>query len=413
MRAELITIGDEILIGQIINTNAAYIGEKLYGIGIPVVKTTAVGDDEEQILKAFNDAYQSFDVVLVTGGLGPTHDDITKKAVCKFFNTDLVVNEEALENVKKRLAQRNLPMTKPNEEQASVPRTAVVIQNQRGTAPGMLFDRDRKYFFVMPGVPFEMQGMMENFILPYLKKKVTGSVIYHQTLKTSGIPESFLYQLLGNIDEITQGAKLAFLPRPQGVMMRITVQDRDAECAERKIAQVEQRIRAKAGKYIYGVGDEELEEVIGRLLMERKLTIAIAESCTGGHIANLITNISGSSNYFERGVVTYSNQSKIEILGVSAALIEQHGAVSREVAEAMAEGVRRIAKTDIGISTTGIAGPTGGTSTKPVGLVWIGYSDKDGTFAKDHYFGDDRLRFKIRASQAAMELVRRKLLGIE
>lgn len=413
MRAELITIGDEILIGQILNTNAGYLGEKLYGIGIPVVRTTVVGDDEEQILEAFRNAYERFDVVLVTGGLGPTHDNITRKVVCRFFNTDLVMNEEALENIKRRLAQRNLPMTEPNEEQALVPRTAIVIQNHWGTAPGTLFDRNGRYFFVMPGVPSEMRGMTENFVLPYLEKKTTGSVIRHQTLKTTGIPESFLYQLLGNIDDITQGAKLAFLPRPQGVMLRITVHESDVERAERKIADVEQRIRAKAGEYIYSVGDEELEEVIGRLLMERKLTIAVAESCTGGHIANLITNISGSSNYFERGVVAYSNQSKVEILGVPQALIEQHGAVSRGVAEEMAAGVRRIAQTDIGISTTGIAGPTGGTPTKPVGLVWIGYSDKNSTFAKDYYFGDDRLRFKIRASQAALEMVRRKLLAIE
>ncbi len=413
MRAEIITIGDEILIGQIANTNAAYLGEKLYSIGISVVRTTVVGDDEERILKAFSDAYERFDVVLVTGGLGPTHDDITKKAVCKFFNTDLVMNEEALENVKRRLAQRNLPITEPNKEQALVPRTAIVIQNHWGTAPGMLFDRDEKHFFVMPGVPFEMQGMMGDFILPYLEKRVTDSVIRQQTLKTTGIPESFLYQLLGNIDDISQGAKLAFLPRPQGVMLRITVHESNVERAKRKIADVEQRIRIKAGEYIYSVGDEELEEVIGRLLMERKLTVAVAESCTGGHIANLITNISGSSNYFERGVVAYSNPSKIETLGVPEGLIEQHGAVSREVAEAMAAGVRRIARTDIGISTTGIAGPTGGTPAKPVGLIWIGYSDKNGTYARDYYFGDDRLRFKIRASQAALEMIRRKLLGIE
>lgn len=412
MKAEIITIGDELLIGQVINTNTAYIAEKLNGVGISVERMTIVGDKDQEILDAFKEAYEKYDVVCVTGGLGPTHDDVTKKVVCKFFNTDLVMNEEALVNVKRLLKSRNMPLTKLNEEQALVPRTCTVIRNPHGTAPGMFFDQNKKYFIVMPGVPYEMKAMMENFVVPHFSKRASGSAIRHRTLKTTGIAESFLAQQLGNLDELLQGAKLAFLPASTGVRLRITVQEKYSQSAERKIQEVEKRIRAKAEKYIYGVDDEELEQVIGKLLTKKKLKIAVAESCTGGLIADRITNVPGSSNYFERGVIAYSNQSKVDLLGVPQELIEKHGAVSREVAEAMAEGVRKISSANIGISTTGIAGPTGGTPEKPVGLAWIGYSDNNGTFALKFNFGEDRLRVKERAAQAALELTRRRILKI-
>jgi nicotinamide-nucleotide amidase len=265
----------------------------------------------------------------------------------------------------------------------------------------------------MPGVPYEMKAMMENHVIPYLQQHVAGQVIRHRTLRTTGIPESFLFQQLGNLDELLEGAKLAFLPAPTGVRLRISVQESDSHTAEGKIQQVEKRIRAKAEKYIYGVENEELEQVIGRMLTEKKLTIAVAESCTGGLITDKITDVPGSSNYFERGVIAYSNQSKTEILKVPKELIEKHGAVSSEVAKAMAAGVRQIADTDIGVSTTGIAGPTGGSPEKPVGLVWIGFSDRNETLAMKFNFGDDRRRVKERAAQAALELVRRRLLRIE
>jgi nicotinamide-nucleotide amidase len=294
-----------------------------------------------------------------------------------------------------------------------VPRGCTVIPNKHGTAPGMLFDRDKKQLIVMPGVPYEMESMMAEFVIPYFKKKRVGRVILHRTLKTTGIPESFLAERLGNLKELLGDATLAFLPTPLGVRLRITVVDLDSDAAAKRLGEVEQRIRKKAEKYIYGIDDEELEHIVGRLLSERKLRIALAESCTGGLIANRMTNVPGSSDYFERGVVVYSNASKSEILGVPAELIEEHGAVSREVAEAMADGVRRAARTDIGISTTGIAGPTGGTPEKPVGLVWVGYSDAKESLALRFQFGDERLRFKERASQAALELIRRRLLKIE
>jgi nicotinamide-nucleotide amidase len=416
MNAEIISIGDELLIGQVINTNQAFIAEQLNRVGISVQRMTTVGDVEAEILDSFQQAFDHADVVTVTGGLGPTHDDVTRAAVCKFMNTDLIVDRQALENIRQLFARRGYPITAVNEDQARVPRGCTVIQNAVGTAPGYFFERENKYFIVMPGVPFEMKAMMENFVVPFFSKNASGLIIRHRTLKTTGIPESFLAERLGKIDELippTSGVTLAFLPSPMGVRLRITAKARSADNVERLIQNVEHKLRAKAGKYIYGVDEEELEQVVGRLLTERKLTIAVAESCTGGLIADRLTDVSGSSNYFERGFITYSNESKISELGVPRSLIEQHGAVSREVAEAMALGVRTTSNVDLGMSTTGIAGPTGGTPEKPVGLVWIGYSDKQETLAVKFHFGDDRRRVKERASQAALELLRRRLLKID
>jgi nicotinamide-nucleotide amidase len=413
MKSIIIAIGDELLIGQVVNSNAAYIAEKLNDIGIEVTRMVTVADEETEILNSFQDSYEKSEIIITTGGLGPTHDDITKKAVCKFFRTDLIANNEVLENIKKLMQRRNLLMTPMAQEQALVPRGATIIPNNHGTASGILIEHEGKFFVAMPGVPYEMESMMENFVVPYFKKKNLGRIIVHRTLKTTGIPESFLAEKLGNPDDYLHGAKLAFLPSPLGVRLRISVVDNDRSTAEQKIKKIETYIRLRAEKYIYGTEDEELEEVIGTLLTEHKLTLAIAESCTGGLIVHRITNVPGSSAYLERAVVTYSNQSKIDLLSVPKELIAAHGAVSKEVSEAMASGVRQLASTDIGISTTGIAGPSGATSEKPVGLVWIGYSDAKETTAMKFNFGGDRLRIKERATQAALELLRRKILRID
>jgi nicotinamide-nucleotide amidase len=416
MRAEIISIGDELLIGQVINTNQAYIAEQLNGVGVAVAQMTTVGDEEEPMLKAFEDAFGRHEIVVVTGGLGPTHDDITRKAVCRFFQTDLVLNEEALRRVRQFFARRGIAPRKINEDQALVPRGCTAIENLQGTAPGYLFEREKRCFIVMPGVPFEMKAMVQDFVVPFFADRLTGTVIQHRTLKTTGIGESFLAEQIGDVHEIFpphSGITLAFLPGPLGTRLRISVRTRSPKDAEEKIRVVEEKIRARASKYIYGADEEELEEVVGRLLTERKLTLSVAESCTGGLIADRITNVPGSSNYFERGMITYSNQSKVAELNVPSTLIQEHGAVSREVAEAMATGVRTKSGTDIGLSTTGIAGPSGGTPDKPVGLVWIGYSDGRETLALRFNFGDNRRRVKERASQAALELVRRKLLKID
>ena len=410
MTCEILTIGDELLIGQIINTNQAFIAEQLNLINVRVARMTTVGDEMQEILTAFAEAWQRHDIVIVTGGLGPTHDDITKKAVCTFFDTDLVQNEEVRAHVQEFMDRRKRPWSPAAEEQTMVPRKGEVVWNPLGTAPGMLFAEGDKRFIVLPGVPYEMKEMMLHSVLPLLALLVHDSVIRHRTLRTTGIAESDLSAALGDIDQLLQGARLAFLPSPAGVKLRITVFDTNAASADRKVQEVEGRIREKVQKYIYGTGKEELQEALGRLLLERKKTIAVAESCTGGLILELLTSISGSSAYVDRGAVTYSNRSKTGMLGVSTELINSHGAVSREVAEAMASGIRHTAGTDIGLSVTGIAGPTGGTPEKPVGLVWIGYADSSCSLAVKHQFAGTRETIRERAAAAAMDLVRRKLL---
>lgn len=413
MTAEIITIGDELLIGQVINTNQAYIAERLNGIGIRIGRMTSVGDDVTDILAAFEAAWKRNDVVIVTGGLGPTHDDITKKAVGTFFHTDVVPNEEIRKHLLQLLERWNRPWGPTYDEQVLFPRKAKLIPNPIGSAGGMLFEEEKKYFIVLPGVPFEMKEMVDQSVVPLLAGKVSNSVIRQLTLRTTGISESMLTAQLGDIDELLQGSKLAFLPSPTGVRLRITVHGSDAGAVEQQLGQTEQRIRTRIERHIYGTGDTELEEVVGSMLTVRGLTIAVAESCTGGLLADKFTDVSGSSNYFQQGLVTYSNTSKVEVLGVPSLLIEQHGAVSKEVAEAMAAGIRRVARTDIGMSTTGIAGPTGATSVKPLGLVWVGYADAETTLAVRFQFGDNRRRVKERAAQAALELLRRRLLRIE
>ncbi|MCL5267841.1 MAG: competence/damage-inducible protein A [Bacteroidetes bacterium] len=411
--AAAITIGDEILIGQVTNTNAAFIGQKLSEIGVEVTRMVVVGDEYEEIMTAFKEYYEKFDAVLITGGLGPTHDDITKRVMADFFNVPLVMDNSVLENVRDRLSKRGIPMRKVNEDQALVPEGCEVLMNHWGTAPGMLFDDGKKFFVVMPGVPHEMQNIMSEHVLPRMKVRAIGQVIKHRVLKTTGIAESSLYELLGDIDSLLGGrAKLAFLPSQIGVRLRITVKAATTEEADSIIADLEGKIRNKAERYIYAGGEVDIEETLGRMLTEKKLAISVAESCTGGFISHRITNVSGSSGYFDRGVVSYSNRAKMEILHVPGELLEKFGAVSEEVARAMAEGVRNISSSDIGISVTGIAGPTGGTPEKPVGLVYIGLADAAGTIVERRLLPDERLRFKDRVSQAALELVRKRLLGI-
>ena len=367
----------------------------------------------EEIMRALRAAWDAADVTIVTGGLGPTHDDITRSAVCSFFSTELVPDEEVRRHIEALMKKRNLPWTAASEDQTLVPRAAQVFPNPVGTAPGLRFERQGKLMFILPGVPYEMTEMIDASVIPFLAPRAGARVIRHRTLLTTGIPESFLASQIGNLDEILQGASLAFLPSPAGVRLRITVRGTDAKSAEALVAAVETRIRARVARYIYGTDDEDLETVTGRMLAERHMTIAVAESCTGGLIAHRLTNVSGSSAYFERGVVTYSDASKSALLGVPSELIALHGAVSREVAESMARGVRLEARTDIGLSTTGIAGPTGGSPEKPVGTVWIGLADGAGALALKFNFGEGRARVKERASQAALELVRKRLLKME
>lgn len=414
MIAYLISIGDELLIGQTVNTNVAFISEKLTDLNIKVVKQSVIGDDENAILSELKVAESVSELIIMTGGLGPTHDDITLKTIAKYFNTELVLNEEVLFDIKDFFKKRGRELNKINEEQALVPKIAKVIRNQRGTAPGSWIEKNNKIFVVMPGVPQEMKGMMENFVIPKLFEIMENKsiVILKKNLLSTGIPESNLFLALGNLDELLEGGKLAFLPNQFGVKMRITVTSHSKNEAEEKLSLIEQRIRLKVGRYIYGKDNETLEEVVGRILSDRGLTIAVAESCTGGLISSRLTNISGSSKYFQRGFITYSNAAKVENLKVDEDVIQKYGAVSVEVARQMAEGVKAVSGTDIGLAVTGILGPTGGTAQKPVGLVYIGLCDVKICTANEYRFGEDRLLNKDRVSQAALELLRRHLLGI-
>lgn len=413
MKAEIISIGNELLNGKVLNTNALFIAEKLNSIGIEVQKAITVGDDINEIITTFKQSFHSANVIISTGGLGPTHDDITKKAICKFFKTKLTFNQEAKSYIEQYLKERNISWNSTAEEQAMIPAIASIIPNAHGTAPGIIINQKEKYFISLPGVPHEMEAMILNFVIPLLSKESSGSVILHRILKTTCVPESVLYELIGNPNELSEDAELAYLPSPGGVEMRITVKAGDRNLAIQILDNFESKIRERIGKYIYGTDEETLEEIIGIHLRKKKLSIAVAESCTGGLIAHRITNIAGSSHYFDRAVICYSNQSKIDDLGVAPTLIQRYGAVSKEVAKEMAIGVKRIAKTSIGVSTTGIAGPSGGSIEKPVGLVWIGYADDNESFAREFHFGNDRIRIKERATQACLDIVRRKILGID
>lgn len=414
MKAYLISIGDELLIGQTINTNAAFIGSKLTEIQLKIGRTAVIADDVDEVKKEFQIAFNTSDLIVVTGGLGPTHDDITLKAVVDFFSTELVMNEDVLGDVEALFKKRGREITEINRKQAYIPKVAEPIRNSRGTAPGLYIEKDGKTFIVMPGVPFEMEGMMEKFVIPRLVEKMGGlsEFKYTRNLLTTGIPESFLYERLGNIDELLGTAKLAFLPNQFGVKMRLTASGDTEEDARTNLEEIEQKIRSFVGRYIYGTNNDSLEDVVSRLLIDRGLTVSVAESCTGGLISNRLTNIAGSSNYFERGMVTYSNGAKVENLKVSEDLLMEKGAVSLEIARQMAEGIRAVSMTDIGLAVTGIMGPDGGSDEKPVGLVYIGICDDKICTAKEFRFGDDRLLNKDRTSQAALDMLRRHLLGI-
>ena len=413
MKAHIITIGDEILIGQTLNSNAAYIGEKLTNLQIRISASSVVPDSEEIILEEFKRAFDANELVVITGGLGPTHDDVTRKCVVEFFNTELIENEDVLNDIKKFFEARARVLTDTNRSQALVPKIATPIRNSRGTAPGYWIEKNGKIFVSMPGVPYEMKSMMESCVLPKIEERLERkSFILINNLLATGIPESMLFDRLGNVDELLQGGKMAFLPNQFGVKMRITVECETEKDAENKQDEIEQKIRAKVGRYIYGKNDDTLESVIAKLLIDRGLKIAVAESCTGGLINNRLTNISGSSRFLERGIVAYSNAAKVELLHVDEDSIQKNGAVSLEVARQLAEGVKAISGSDIGLSATGIMGPTGGTESKPVGLVYIGICNSNICTAKEFRFGDDRLLNKDRTSQAALEMLRKNLLGI-
>ena len=411
MHVEVISVGDELLIGQTVNTNASWIGEQLINIGVHLEWVTTVGDSEERLSQALRIAESRADVVLITGGLGPTHDDVTKKVVADYFESQLVMNQEILEHVKERFRRRGFDMARVNEGQALVPDKAEIMRNELGTAPGMIFRRNGASVFVMPGVPREMKGMMKNYVLPMLKKQAGGLAVRIKNLMTTAVPESTLYERLDNLNEIEKYVHVAFLPNLFGVKIRLMAKADSENEAVDKLQRAEKLVRDKINRDIFADEQVSLEEAIAKLLIERGETLAVAESCTGGMISNRLTNISGSSQFFERGVISYSNDAKIQMLGVPEKLIKADGAVSAEVARTMAEGVRNLASTDYGMSVTGIAGPTGGTAEKPVGLVYVGYADARGSSVEKHTFANDRIGNKQRSVQAALNLLRKNILS--
>jgi nicotinamide-nucleotide amidase len=410
MLAEIITIGDELLIGQVIDTNSAWIAEQLNLIGIRVHQITSISDNKQHILSTLAEASRRAKLILITGGLGPTKDDITKHTLCEYFNTELVFSEEAYKNVEKLFAARGVAVTELNRLQAMVPANCRVIPNPNGTAPCMWFEKEGCIYVSMPGVPFEMKAIMHEGIIPELLKGLN-QVIIHRTILTEGVGESHLASLIEPWeDALPSFIKLAYLPQPGMVRLRLTAIGTDRKLLQAAINKAEKELLPIAGKFIFGFDTDTMESVVGQLLRNKSLTVSTAESCTGGTIAQLITSIAGSSDYFKGSVVAYSNEIKARILGVPQQTLIEFGAVSEQTVIAMAEGVRLLFSTDFAIAVSGIAGPGGGTDEKPVGTTWIAIATPTKTIAKKFLLGDHRGRNIRKASLAALNMLRLTLI---
>ncbi|MFH1051452.1 MAG: competence/damage-inducible protein A [bacterium] len=408
----LISIGDEICIGQIINTNAAWISSKCTELGANVSYHSTIRDNKEDLINELNRSLQKSDMVIITGGLGPTHDDITKNVLTGYFEDELIFHEPTLEYLEKIFKLRGYNLTERNKEQALIPSKAKPLTNALGTAPGILFDENGKLTVALPGVPAEMKYIMNNSVLPIMQNKIierNDDILLYKNYHTSGIPESMLADLIGDTQELLNGASLAFLPSYKGIKLRVGVNAKNFEEANNKIIQIEKKLYEAAGKFIYGKDDDSLSLKAGQGLSQLKMTVSVAESCTGGLLGGELTSISGSSEYFIGGVIVYSNEAKIKILDVDAKIIENYGAVSEEVVKELARNVRKKFGTDFGIGITGIAGPTGGTEEKPVGTVWIGIADENVTIAQKFIFGNDREINRERAVGTALNMLLKRI----
>ena len=411
MTAEILTIGNEVISGHIQDTNARTLASRLNDIGIWVTRFTSVGDHHATLLEEVDRALGRSDILITTGGLGSTHDDITKQALAEYFGMALVTDEKVRSMIEGFYRLRKKPVDRRVLLQCEVPSGATVLYNKKGTAPGLLFERDGKKVFVLPGVPLEMEHLLETWVIPDLAKNNTHRVL-HRILNTTGLAESALWEKTGPAEQFEQGVSIASLPSHLGVRIRLTARGTDRDQLVFNLGRAEAGLRKHLDTWIFSVDDETLEERVGNLLRERGRTLALAESCTGGLIASRITRIAGSSDYFLQGMVTYSNAAKISRLGVPAELIDAHGAVSEPVARAMAQGARATTGADIAVSVTGIAGPGGGSEEKPVGLTFICVSDAKGEWVERHVFHQDRARNQDRAAQAALNLLRLRLLGV-
>jgi len=412
MIAEIITIGDELLIGQVVDTNAAWIANKLNLLGIEINKTVSISDKKSSIFKALKQVDNNTDIVFFTGGLGPTNDDITKKALAEYFGVQLVMNNEILENIKAFVDKRNADLNDRNIEQALVPENCSTIPNSIGTAPGMWFEDNGRIIISMPGVPFEMKEMMNTHIIEKLKKRHKDFFILHKIILTQGLPESKLAEILEKWEEnLPHELSLAYLPSPGIIKLRLSAKGKNRMLLEKIITKNVNELYQIIPDYICGYDEDKLEVITGDLLKQHHFTVSVAESCTGGTIGQLITSVSGSSAYFKGGVIAYSNEIKENILGVNKRNIEIYGAVSKQVVEEMALGILKLFNTDFAVATSGIAGPTGGTKDKPVGTTWIAVASKYTVESGKFIFGDQRDRNVQRASLTAINMLRKLIVS--
>ena len=410
MKAELIIVGEEILSGQTVDSNSACIARKLANVGIEVVHKTTVGDRHDDMKEAIAAAWKRSAVTIMTGGLGPTKDDITKNAICAAFDRKLVLQDEILKKLEALYRARNLKMPAMAQSQALQPQGADLINNPIGTAPGIVFQDAERFFAALPGVPSEMKAILDQSIIPYLAKRPGRNHIVMRRIRTIGITETGIAELISDLEPTNEKVRLAYLPSYKGVDLRVTaISASEAEATE-TADNLAKAINSRIGDYVFTIGEQTLPEIVGAMLKSQSKTLALAESCTGGLIAKMITDLPGSSEYFVGSVVAYSNEVKEKVLDVPRDILLEKGAVSHEVAEAMAWGVLRLTGADYAISITGIAGPGGATAEKPVGLVYVGYADKhDRVSAEQLKLFGTRERIRERSAMTALDILRRKL----
>ncbi len=407
MKAEIITIGDEILIGQIVDTNSAWIAAQFNLNGIEVFQITSVHDDGQHIKTALRDAEGRVDLVLITGGLGPTSDDITKPALCEYFNTGLEFHEPTFNHIVERFKHRNISMNKLNRNQAMLPEACTILFNRNGSAPGMWFERSQTIFVSLPGVPFEMKEIVTEELLPRLRATGRTRAIFHKTVLTQGLPESLLAEMIHTWEtQLPENIKLAYLPSPMAVRLRLSAMGDDEQVLRQLVEEEAKKLKNIIGDYIYGFDEDQLAGAVGNILVSKTLSLSVAESCTGGYISHLITSVPGSSAWYKGSVTSYSNDVKKSLLGVSEETLQHYGAVSEQVALEMAVGVKRLLHTDYAVATTGIAGPDGGSEEKPVGTVWIAVAGLKGTKTVKYIFDNNRERNIIRSGQSALQFLR-------
>jgi nicotinamide-nucleotide amidase len=412
VNVEIITIGDEILIGQVVDTNSAWMGQKLNEAGIEVRQITSVHDQKEQIISSIEDALGRSEVVLLTGGLGPTRDDITKTTLSEYFESPMILHEETLRRIEEFVEKRGGEMNELNRSQAMVPAACQPLPNPFGTAPGMLFRKEGRLVFSLPGVPYEMKYLMENEVIPLIRNEFKTEEILHRTLLIHGLPESVLATRLEDWeDHKPAGLKVAYLPAPGRIRLRLSINGSDRKALESVVEkEIEKLFRLLPG-YISSTDEEFLPQLIGRLLKEKKQTLSTAESCTGGSIAAALTSVPGASAYFKGSVVAYANEVKMSMLNVSGESLNRFGAVSKEVVEEMAQGCRMALKTDYAIAVSGIAGPDGGSEEKPVGTVWIAVAGLDRTHSGAFKMGNQRLRTIEKSVLAGLEMLRQVIVN--